>query len=131
MSRIRGKDTKPEIMLRKALWHRGHRYRKNYPGVFGTPDIVFLGQKVAVFVDSVFWHGKKYMDEGKLPKTNTEYWEKKLKRNIARDRAVNESLERDGWVVIRCWDDEVLKNLQACVKKVEDAIKWQQRQGES
>ncbi len=122
MSRIKGKDTSIELVLRKALWKQGYRYRKNCKNIFGKPDICFIGKKVAVFADSEFWHGK-YLLEGKyIPKTNSEYWIPKIKRNIERDREVNQKLIDEGWVVLRFWGEEILKNTDNCVIKIVQAI---------
>lgn len=119
MRRIKSKDTSIEILLRKELWKRGLRYRKNVKDVFGKPDIAFKGKKLAVFVDSEFWHGK-YLLEGKyIPKTNTNFWVEKITRNIQRDKEVNEELKRKGWTVIRFWETEIRKHLRECADVVE------------
>ena len=117
MSRIRGKDTKIEVALRKALWKEGCRYRKNDRSVFGAPDICFKGKKVAVFCDSSFWHGKDYLN-GRIPASNRGYWVKKLERNIERDKEVNKALEADGWKVIRFWEEEINADLAGCVSEI-------------
>ena len=117
MSRIRSKDTKIEVALRKALWKEGHRYRKNDRSVFGAPDISFKGKKVAVFCDSSFWHGKDYLN-GRIPASNQGYWVKKLERNIERDKEVNKALEADGWKVIRFWEEEINADLAGCVSEI-------------
>lgn len=122
MSRIRGKDTSIEIKLRKALWSRGIRYRKNCKDIFGKPDICFKTKKVAVFCDSEFWHGKIYLEENKVPKTNTEYWIKKLERNIARDIAVKEKLQADGWTVLRFWEKDIKKNIDECITQIQNVL---------
>ena len=123
MSRIKGKDTKPELTLRKKLWSLGYRYRKNDKTVYGSPDICFKGKKVAIFVDSEFWHGRKYMEKGILPKTNTEYWRKKLIKNIERDNKVNKTLSKNGWKVLRFWDSDVIKNTDECIRLIEEHLK--------
>ena len=92
MRRIKSKDTTIEIILRKELWRRGLRYRKNVKDVTGKPDVVFKGKKLAVFADSEFWHGKQYLEGKYIPKTNTDFWVKKITRNIERDKEVNEKL---------------------------------------
>ena len=93
MSRIRSNDTKPEVLLRKALWARGLRYRKNYTAIPGKPDIVLLRQKIAIFVDGDFWHARGHEhDPGEQVATNKEFWKKKLSRNVERDKEVNEQL---------------------------------------
>lgn len=116
MSRVKSKDTKPEIMLRKALFKQGIRgYRVNYDTP-GSPDIVFPKHKIAIFIDGCFWHGCPHCY--KEPKTRAEFWQKKLKENIERDDAVNRKLRRDGWVVMRFWEHEVEKHLTFCVKRI-------------
>ncbi len=122
MRRIKSKDTSIEVMLRKELWKRGLRYRKNAKDVFGKPDIVFKGRKVAVFADSEFWHGK-YLMEGKyIPKTNTEFWIEKIERNIERDKAVNQKLKDDGWKVFRFWESDIRKDVSSCADIVEKSL---------
>ena len=95
----------------------GYRYRIHDKTVFGKPDIVFRKQKVAIFCDSEFWHGKKYLNGEKF-KTNARFWETKIKRNIGRDKEVNESLKSEGWTVLRFWDIEIRKNIDFCVEDV-------------
>ncbi|MFC1790194.1 very short patch repair endonuclease [Patescibacteria group bacterium] len=113
MSNIRSKDTAPERFLFdlvKPLWQEGYRYRKHYRKLPGKPDLAFVKQKIAVFVDSEFWHGKDYGSwEKRLPK---KYWREKIKRNIKRDTEVNQKLKALGWAIIRIWSKE-LKNEQA------------------
>ena len=122
MRRIKSKDTSIEILLRKELWKRGLRYQKNSKDVYGKPDIVFKGKRVAVFADSEFWHGK-YLMEGKyIPKTNTEFWVKKIERNIERDKAVNQKLEDDGWTILRFWESDIRNRLAECADKVEKEL---------
>ena len=121
MGAIKGKDTKEEVRLAKALWHRGHRYRKHDKSIFGTPDLVFKKYKVAVFVDSEFFHGKDW-ETKKKPQTNIEFWEKKISRNISRDKEVNEYLFTKGWTVLRFWSNDVKKKLFTTVRKIETEI---------
>lgn len=123
MRRIKSADTSIEIKLRKALWKKGYRYRKNCKQVFGKPDICFKGKKVAVFCDSEFWHGKYYQEGKYIPKTNSEFWISKLERNIQRDKEVNETLEKEGWIVLRFWEKEINKDLGQCIKKIEGTLK--------
>lgn len=120
MSRIRSKDTKPEIALRKALWVAGLRgWRCNRKTLPGKPDISFGPAKVAVFVDGRFWHGHPdYFTFGK----SGEYWDKKIARTQERDREANERLSELGWTVLRFWDFEVEKELEHCVSAVEIAV---------
>lgn len=121
MSRIHANDTSIELRLRKALWHSGIRYRKNYKCLPGKPDIVITRYKIVIFCDSSFFHGKDF-DTKKKPATNTEYWTKKIKRNIERDREVERELNGLGWRVIRFWDSEINKDLDGCVLAVKEAI---------
>lgn len=119
MSHIHSKDTKPEILLRKALWHRGLRYRKNYKGLPGSPDIAITRYCIAVFIDGDFWHAKGHREHpGEQVGSNKEYWQKKLKRNVERDQDVNDQLTEMGWLVLRFWDSDIRKDLQKCVDTV-------------
>jgi DNA mismatch endonuclease (patch repair protein) len=119
MQHIRSKNTKAEILLRKALWHRGIRYRKNYGILPGTPDIVITKYRIAVFVDGDFWHARGHEDNpGEQIQTNNAFWTKKLKRNIERDKEVNQALLEMGWLVLRYWDSDVNKDCDACVKDI-------------
>ena len=125
MSHIRSKDTSIEVALRKALWHKGYRYRKNYAALPGKPDIALTKYKVAVFCDSEFFHGKDWITvlRPKVQRgSNSEYWEKKITRNMERDADVNQALSFMGWTVIRFWGKEIKKDLDECVKAVEDAV---------
>lgn len=122
MQRIKSKNTKIEVMLRKELWKRGLRYRIAPKNVMGKPDIVFKSKKTAIFCDSEFWHGKDYK-EGKVPKSNREFWIKKLERNIKRDEEVNRELRKRGWKVFRFWGKEIEKNLKKCADMIEEYIK--------
>jgi len=122
MSKIRGKNTKIELILRRALWSKGYRYRLHCTNIPGKPDIVFKSKKIAIFCDSAFWHGKNYEETISRIKTNREYWANKLKRNIERDKEVNEELKRRGWVVLRFWEDEIKGDLDRVVKEIEKAL---------
>lgn len=117
MSRIKCKNTTIELLLRRELWKRGYRYRINDKTVFGKPDIVFRKQKIAIFCDSEFWHGKKFL-EGECFKTNADFWETKIKRNIERDLEVNEKLKSEGWIVLRFWGNEIKKEIEAVLTKI-------------
>lgn len=125
MSHIRSKDTSIEVALRKALWHKGYRYRKNYTVLPGKPDIALTKYKIAVFCDSEFFHGKDWfavLRPRVLRGNNSGYWEKKITRNMERDREVNLALASMDWTVIRFWGDEIEKKLDDCVKVVEEVI---------
>lgn len=123
MSKIKSKDTSCELIVRKKLWSLGYRYRKNYKKVFGTPDICFISKKVAIFIDSEFWHGKTYLEKGKLPATNTSFWKQKFERNIKRDLEVNKKLKEEGWDVVRIWESDIKKDLQSCIRKITKTFK--------
>jgi DNA mismatch endonuclease (patch repair protein) len=120
MSRIRGKDTGPEVALRRALWAAGVRgYRTHVRAVAGRPDLCWQGRRVAVFVDGAFWHGHpSAFTAGK----SGGYWDAKIARNVARDRAADEELRSNGWTVLRFWDFEVRKNLENCVREIAAAL---------
>ena len=118
MSRVKSSDTSIEVKLRKALWHHGYRYRKNCKEIFGKPDICFKKRKIAIFCDSEFWHGKKYLEHKAIPKTNKEYWIKKFERNIKRDTEVTQKLQEEGWVVLRFWEKDINHNLKDCVDSI-------------
>ncbi|PAV38188.1 very short patch repair endonuclease [Megasphaera sp. ASD88] len=119
MQNIRSQNTKPEILLRKALWHKGLRYRKNYADLPGKPDIVLTRQRIAIFVDGDFWHARGYQDRpGEQVGSNREFWIKKLTNNVERDKAVNDELTEMGWLILRFWESDVKKNLDACVDEI-------------
>ena len=120
MQAIRNKDTSIEIKLRKALWHQGIRYRKNYAGLPGKPDIVLTKYKIAVFCDSDFWHGYDWENSRHKIKSNHEYWIPKIERNMARDKEINRCLEEQGWFVIRFWERQIRRELDACVAAVRE-----------
>lgn len=115
--KIKNKNTEIEVLLGKAMWAKGLRYRKNCKDVFGKPDFCFRRKKIAIFCDSEFWHGKKFL-EGEKFKTNKEFWETKIKRNIKRDKEVNQKLQNDGWVVLRFFGNEILKDIENCIEEV-------------
>lgn len=119
MSRIKGRDTKPELRLRGALWTLGFRYRL-HSQLPGKPDLVFPGRRVAVFVDGCFWHGCP--EHGVRPTTNSDFWRQKLDRNISRDREVTRHLMHQGWTVIRLWEHEVESNLDDCTNRIMAAL---------
>ena len=123
MSRIRCKDTKIEVALRKELWSRGLRYRKNVKTVPGKPDIAFIGKKIAVFCDSEFWHGYDWENRKNDIKTRREFWIPKIERNMERDMEVNRILEEQGWIVLRFWGKQIQKNLRECADIIEETVK--------
>lgn len=120
MSRIKGSNTKPEVLLRKALWAAGLRYRLKAKAPSGRPDVVFPGSKVAVFIDGCFWHGCP--DHYVRPRSRTEFWSAKLVENTGRDRRQTLALEAAGWRVCRFWEHEVFTDLPRCVTNVRGAI---------
>lgn len=124
MRNIRNKDTGIEVMLRKALWKKGYRYRKNYSNLPGKPDIVLTQYKIAIFCDGEFFHGKDWeILKPRLEKsTNPEYWIKKISRNMERDDETNKKLLFEGWTVIRFWGKEILKDVDECVRVIEETI---------
>ena len=123
MRQVKNKDSKIEVMLRKELWARGLRYRKNVNSIYGKPDIAFIGKKVAVFCDSEFWHGYNWEVRKNDFKSNQEFWIPKIERNMERDREVNAELERQGWTVLRFWGRDIKKNLQECADIIEKAVR--------
>ena len=129
MSRIRGKDSVIEVTLRKELWRRNMRYRKNVRKVRGTPDIAFIGLKIAVFVDGEFWHGYDWEHKKDSFKSNREYWVAKIERNMERDTEVNEALEADGWTVIRVWGNEIKHDVEAVADRIE--IVYQEKRAQA
>lgn len=125
MSHIRSRDTSIEVKLRKALWHKGYRYRKNLKELPGTPDIVLTKQKIVIFCDSEFFHGKDWYSilrprirKGKNP----DFWEKKILNNMNRDDRVNKELTYLGWTVIRFWGCDIKRDVGTCVKVIEECI---------
>jgi len=125
MKAIRSKNTKMEVLLAKTLWSKGVRYRKNDKSIFGTPDLSIKKYKIAVFVDSEFFHGKDWEKEKNRIKTNRDFWWKKIEGNIRRDQAVSQFLVDKGWKVIRFWSKEVHKNVNLCVDKIISEISEQ------
>lgn len=124
MSKIHGRDTSIELILRKALWKKGYRYRKNYKEIPGRPDIVLTKYKIAIFCDGEFFHGKDWevlkprLEQGKNP----EYWVKKIQRNIDRDDEKDKELLFQGWTVIHFWGKDIITNTDECVRVIEETI---------
>lgn len=117
MARVRSRDTKPELRLRRALWHRGMRYRLHRPTPGGRPDLVFASRRIAVFVDGCQWHGcpEHYV----APRSNREFWIVKLLDSVHRDRRSTLALEAAGWRVVRVWEHEVRSDLERVVTEIE------------
>ncbi len=124
MSHIHRQDTSIEVKLRKALWSRGYRYRKNYKGLPGSPDIVLTKYHICIFCDSEFFHGKDWLVlRPKLERGNNPgYWVGKISRNMERDDEVDKKLLFMGWTVIHFWGKDILKNTEECIKVIEETI---------
>jgi DNA mismatch endonuclease (patch repair protein) len=122
MQAVKNKDSKIEVSLRKALFAKGYRYRKNCADVFGHPDIVFTNLKIVVFCDSEFWHGWDWERRKSDFKSRTDFWIPKIERNMERDREVNKRLAADGYTVLRFWGQQIQKNLDSVVKEIEQTI---------
>lgn len=124
MQHIKSHDTKIEILLRKALWKKGIRYRKNLRNLPGRPDIAITRYKIAIFCDGEFFHGKDWeVLKSRLEKGNNgEFWISKISRNRERDDEVNKRLLFMGWTVIRFWGTDIEKHIDECVKVVEETI---------
>lgn len=123
MQRVKNKDSDIELMLRKELWSRGIRYRKNATKVVGKPDIVFIKKKVAVFCDSEFWHGFNWEERKNDFKSNQDFWIPKIERNIQRDIEVNQQLTEAGWTVLRFWGRDIKKHCNECADQIEKVLK--------
>lgn len=122
MQAVKSTGSKIETLLSKALYARGYRYRKNDKSVFGKPDLTFKKIKLAIFIDSEFWHGKNWPKRKFDHKTNKAFWHSKIERNIQRDKDVNKFLKKSGWTVLRFWGQEIEKRLDFCILKIERAI---------
>lgn len=124
MRKIKSTNTSIELQLRKALWHKGYRYRKNYKELPGKPDIVLTKYKIAIFCDGEFFHGKDWevlklrLEKGK----NAEYWVNKISRNRNRDWENDKKLLFLGWTVIHFWGQDILKHTDECIQVIEEAI---------
>ena len=124
MSKIHSKDTSIELLLRKALWHKGYRYRKNYKVLPGSPDIVLTKYKIAIFCDSEFFHGKDWdslktrLEKGKNP----EFWINKIERNRNRDYENDKKLLFLGYTVIHFWGQDIIKHTDECIQAIEESI---------
>ena len=116
MQNIRSSGTAAEILIMRALRHQKIYFAKNVKSIIGKPDIVFHRKKIAVFIDSDFWHvhSRRFI----MPKTNMKYWRGKIKRNKKRDKEVNKELKKEGWKVIRIWEYDVKRNMDKCIKRI-------------
>ncbi|MFM8330387.1 MAG: very short patch repair endonuclease [Candidatus Methylumidiphilus sp.] len=126
MARIHSTGTTPELLLRKALWTAGLRYRLRN-ALPGKPDMVFPAAKVAVFVDGCFWHGCPL--HGRVPQSNQGFWMRKFTRNIARDLAADAALAALGWLPLRFWEHEIREDLVGCAFRVMVAVRDRQAAG--
>lgn len=130
MSAIKQKNTKPEILLRKALWRKGLRYRVNVTKLPGRPDVVFTKARITVFCDGDFWHGHNWAIRG-IPSLEdelagySEFWRNKILGNIKRDKETTEKLIRDGWLVLRFWESDIIADADKCADSVVE--KWRER----
>ena len=123
MQQVKNKNSDIELLLRKELWLRGLRYRKNVNNIYGKPDIVFIGKKVAVFCDSEFWHGYNWEERKKDFKSHQEFWIPKIERNMERDAEVTARLASEGWTVLRFWGKEIKNNTTQCADLIESVLK--------
>ena len=121
MQAIRAKETAFEIMVRKELWKKGIRYRKNVRDLMGVPDIAIKKHKLVIFLDSCYWHGCP--EHGVMPKSNREFWEKKIKRNIERDTEVTSYYRSRNWTILRFWEHEVKQDLDGIIDRIIKAIR--------
>jgi DNA mismatch endonuclease (patch repair protein) len=120
MRRVRSRDTSLERRVRSALHRRGLRFRLSYP-LFGKPDVVFVRARVAVFLDSCFWHGCPL--HVRLPKSRTEYWYPKIQRNAERDAQTNAAYARSGWKALRFWEHDLTDNFDRCIKRIAQTVR--------
>ena len=127
MRQVKNRDSAIELALRKELWNRGFRYRKNVKSVYGKPDIAFIGKKIAVFCDSEFWHGYAWEIAQDEFQSRRDFWIPKIERNMQRDQEVNEKLRGDGWIVLRFWGKQIKRDVVACADEIERA--WRSRNG--
>lgn len=122
MRKIRSRDTQPELMLRRALWQLGYRYRKNVEDLPGRPDIAIKKYRVAIFVDGEFWHGYNWPEKKPRIQRNREYWIPKIERNMQRDRDNTLTLQEMGWTVFRFWEHKLKKDFDICLGAVTEAL---------
>jgi len=122
MQHIKSKDTTIEIIIRKALWQKGYRYRKNFKLLPGTPDIAITKYKIAIFCDSEFFHGYQWETKKLRLGTNRNYWIEKIERNISRDQRNDKALLAAGWIPIHFWGKDILSHEEDCIKAIDDLI---------
>ncbi|WP_148929151.1 very short patch repair endonuclease [Paenibacillus methanolicus] len=120
MGKIKGKNTKLEQSVSKAVWRKGFRYRKNVLSLFGKPDIAIKKYRIALFIDSCFWHGcSKHF---KIPAKNQDYWAKKINRNIDRDIEVTRYYQAKNWFLIRIWEHELKFDFDSKIEQICETI---------
>ncbi len=124
MSKIRGKNTKPELLFRKALWNKGVRYRINSKKLPGKPDVSIQKYKLAIFIDGEFWHGYNWDERRNKIKSNRGFWVPKIERNMQRDEEVNQLLEDMDYTVFRFWEQDVKNELDKCINDVLIFLDW-------
>lgn len=122
MSRIRGKDTKIEVEVRKYLFARGFRFRKNDKRFPGKPDVVLPKYKTVVFVNGCFWHMHEGCKQGRLPKSNLDYWREKLEKNVANDKLHEQQLTEMGWNTITLWECELKKDFEGIMDSLVETL---------
>ena len=124
MQHIKSKDTGIEVVLRRELWHRGYRFRKNYKKLPGHPDIVIPKYRLVIFCDGDFFHGKDWEAlQARLKNSNnSRFWINKISENRKRDNEIDKRLQYEGWTVIRFWGTDIKKHLGECMKVIEEAI---------
>jgi DNA mismatch endonuclease (patch repair protein) len=123
MAKIRGKNTKPERLLRSAIFQLGFRYRIHVKNLPGKPDIVLTKYKTVIFVHGCFWHYHKDCKEGRIPSSNSKFWKEKLEYNVVKDKVHVEALELAGWNVITVWECEIEKKLEIVLDKIVAQLK--------
>ena len=126
MKAIRSSETKIEQILRKALWHEGILYRKNYNKLIGKPDIVITKYKIAIFCDGDFWHGRDNCEN--IVASNKKYWLEKIKKNKERDLETTIALRDNGWTVLRFWESDIKKSLEECMQEIKNCLFEKSRQ---
>lgn len=122
MSKIRSKNTIPELLTRKALWKMGYRYRIHYKELSGSPDIVITKNKTVIFVHGCFWHRHAGCNEASRPKTNSEFWEAKIKANVIRDKKNISAIKKLGWQVIIVWECELSNNINNNIEVLKNKL---------
>jgi DNA mismatch endonuclease, patch repair protein len=126
MSKIRGKNTKPELLFRKALWFKGVRYRVNNKTLPGKPDVSIQKYKLAIFIDGEFWHGYNWNERKETINSNRGFWIPKIERNMQRDEEVNQQLADLGYTVFRFWERDLKTELDKCINDILIFLDWKQ-----